>query len=454
VGEHDAFNPSGTSFSANVGQAFNGTVATFTDTDTVTPASDLAASIDWGDGTTTAGVVSGSAGSFSVSGSHTYGAAATNTLHVTLSDDAPGTATATATSTATVTSQNGQTFILTTSTDHFTGGVNSDTFIAAAGTPTKNDTLDGAGGTDEIVLTGPGTFDLRKPKTIINIETIEAKEGQAASGASPAQNQIIYLRDGMNATVNVGPATIDPSNPKAPTISIIGAHNAAIINLSSGNDVVTMGDVLETLHGGTGNDTAIVNKSTIGATIDGGGGVNTLQVKSGGIMAMGNNITNMQKVVLTPEVTAYDFTANAINGLLITDSNTLAFDTIRAGGLNQTLTGGGAGKETMFGFSGGNTTFKNNAATFNNDTIHNFDAPNAAIDITNMNSGNLQPISFVEDGSNTFGTLTVSDGTRTTALTLFGQFMAQNFHAASDGGSGTVITYQQPQQLAFLAASH
>jgi hypothetical protein len=47
-------------------------VATFTDGDSLTPAGDYTASINWGDGTTTSGTVSGSSGSFTVSGGHTY----------------------------------------------------------------------------------------------------------------------------------------------------------------------------------------------------------------------------------------------------------------------------------------------------------------------------------------------------------------------------------------------
>ena len=45
---------------------------------------------------------SDSAGSFTVTGSHTYASTGQDTVTVTLSDDAPGTATATATSTVTV----------------------------------------------------------------------------------------------------------------------------------------------------------------------------------------------------------------------------------------------------------------------------------------------------------------------------------------------------------------
>ena len=103
VGENDALTPHGTTLAATTDQLLNNvTVATFTDTDTVTPASDFTATIDWGDGTVTGGTVSGSNGSFAVSGSHTYTTAGQDTVKVTLSDDAPGTATAQATTTANV----------------------------------------------------------------------------------------------------------------------------------------------------------------------------------------------------------------------------------------------------------------------------------------------------------------------------------------------------------------
>jgi hypothetical protein len=60
---------------------------------------DFTASIDWGDGTVSAGTISGSAGSFTVSGSHVYAEEGTKTPTIVLADDAPGTATGTATAT-------------------------------------------------------------------------------------------------------------------------------------------------------------------------------------------------------------------------------------------------------------------------------------------------------------------------------------------------------------------
>jgi hypothetical protein len=103
VAEADALTPAPVTFSASTGTPFSGVVATFTDTYTANVPSDFTATIDWGDGTTTAGTVAGGGGTFSVSGTHTYATPGAKTVTVTLTDDAPGTASATATSTANVT---------------------------------------------------------------------------------------------------------------------------------------------------------------------------------------------------------------------------------------------------------------------------------------------------------------------------------------------------------------
>jgi PKD repeat protein len=101
VTEADVLTPGApVNFSTVVGTPFTGTVATFTDTDTVSPVGDFAAVINWGDASTSAGTVTGGGGSFTVSGTHTYTTAGNFSVTVTLTDDPPGTATATVTSTA------------------------------------------------------------------------------------------------------------------------------------------------------------------------------------------------------------------------------------------------------------------------------------------------------------------------------------------------------------------
>ena len=74
--------------SATEGSALPGTttVATFTDTNTSETASDLTASVAWGDGTTTTGTVSGGNRSFIVAGGHTYADEGSDPLAVTITD--------------------------------------------------------------------------------------------------------------------------------------------------------------------------------------------------------------------------------------------------------------------------------------------------------------------------------------------------------------------------------
>ncbi len=72
-------------------------VATFTDSNTAAAPANFAATINWGDGTTSPGTITGGP-TFQVSGTHTYAAGGTFTVTVTISD-APGTGSATATDT-------------------------------------------------------------------------------------------------------------------------------------------------------------------------------------------------------------------------------------------------------------------------------------------------------------------------------------------------------------------
>src|SRR5579871_3900368 len=86
------------------GLQFSGTVATFTDSDTASPATDFMATISWGDKTTSPGTVSASNGSFTVAGSHSYSGTGSLPIGVTLTEKTPGSATTTANGSLAVTS--------------------------------------------------------------------------------------------------------------------------------------------------------------------------------------------------------------------------------------------------------------------------------------------------------------------------------------------------------------
>jgi uncharacterized repeat protein (TIGR01451 family) len=68
-----ALQAQGAALPATALRSFGGTVATFTDSDPAGVVSDYAATISWGDGSTSAGVVSTQGSGFKVSGSHTFG---------------------------------------------------------------------------------------------------------------------------------------------------------------------------------------------------------------------------------------------------------------------------------------------------------------------------------------------------------------------------------------------
>jgi uncharacterized protein (TIGR03118 family) len=108
VAEGDVFTPAGVTLDTTAGVAFSGVVATFTDVNATTPAGDLSATINWGDGSTLdAGAVNGSNGTFTVTGSHTYAAfGGPDSVTVVLKEKSPGAASATASSTALIADPN------------------------------------------------------------------------------------------------------------------------------------------------------------------------------------------------------------------------------------------------------------------------------------------------------------------------------------------------------------
>jgi PKD repeat protein len=73
-------------------QAFNGTVAALQDGNPGAPLSDFTATIDWGDGSTSSGTVSGSGGSYGIAGAHTYASTGYFDVNVHVDDEGGSTA--------------------------------------------------------------------------------------------------------------------------------------------------------------------------------------------------------------------------------------------------------------------------------------------------------------------------------------------------------------------------
>jgi hypothetical protein len=82
--------------------AYSGPVASFTDLNHSTGAGQFIATINWGDGVVTTGIITGGSGTFTVGGTHTYGAKGSFVIQVNLSVPGPDYASAATASTADV----------------------------------------------------------------------------------------------------------------------------------------------------------------------------------------------------------------------------------------------------------------------------------------------------------------------------------------------------------------
>ena len=92
----------GISRSGTAGTPTTGTVATITDPNTSATASAYSATINWGDGTTSAGTITGGNGSFNVTGNHTYSTAGTYPVAVTITSVGTSQGSSTVTDSATI----------------------------------------------------------------------------------------------------------------------------------------------------------------------------------------------------------------------------------------------------------------------------------------------------------------------------------------------------------------
>lgn len=102
IADSDVLAVAPVTFAPAAGTTFTGTVATFSDSYAAAAAGDFNASIQWGDGMTTTGAITGGSGNFTVTGSHAYASEGDHTAVIVVADDPPGTAAATATATVTV----------------------------------------------------------------------------------------------------------------------------------------------------------------------------------------------------------------------------------------------------------------------------------------------------------------------------------------------------------------
>jgi len=269
IGDSDQLNGKGAALTGFAGQPFSGAVATFTDTDAQTTAADLAASIDWGDGTTATGTVTGSNGAFTVSGHHTYASAGQDSVTVTLLDDTPGTARATATSSIAV---SGGTLsgrgVLSGATEHVALAEDTAVAVFSDGNPTElasgfSATIDWGDGTTTpgTVTGGDGSFtvsgghsygDEGNPVAAVTLTRLADKVSATASGT---------IAVGENDNLTGHPATLSATASQP--------FSGAVATFTDTDLVATVGDLVAVINWGDGT------AATTG-TITGGDGAFTV----------------------------------------------------------------------------------------------------------------------------------------------------------------------------------
>jgi len=249
VGEADSFSVTADNFSGNPGVAINSVqVATFTDTYLGQVAGDLTAAISWGDGTTSAGTISGGSGSFTVRGSHTYTAGGNDTFTVTVSDDSPGTATASATGTATI-NLGGQ-MVLTSATEHvaLSNGTPVATFSDSNGGDTPASftaTIQWGDG-----VTSPGTVSGGAGSF-----TVSGGHTYADEGNDQASVTVTHTADMAQSTISgsVAVAEHDVLSSQNGSVTQQSGQTSITATFSDTDTVTTAGDFTATINWGDGS---------------------------------------------------------------------------------------------------------------------------------------------------------------------------------------------------------
>ncbi|WP_426442478.1 DUF4347 domain-containing protein [Bradyrhizobium genosp. P] len=160
----------------------------------------------------------------------------------------------------------------------------------------------------------------------------------------------------------------------------------------------------------------IANSGTLEATGGGGLIVNSAVDNSGSLSANGGNLT------LEGAVTG--------NGTAtISGAATLEF--------------GAASAEAASFAAGATGTLKLDQSSSFTGSVSGFTSGDA-LDLTDIAFGANSTLGYAANTNGTGGTLSISDGTHSASIALFGQYAAAGFHVGNDSGAGTIVTYADP----------
>jgi hypothetical protein len=322
-------------------------------------------------------------------------------------------------------------------------------------TPTGRLVLEGA-----ITNAASGVIGAFGAGSIVTLSaTVSGGTLETGSGGKILFNGVTLDGSNGHAVTNTG-SVVDNGSILLGTISNTGtiALNGSVISVGTGGVTLlgtgslTLSDSTENSIIGSGTSTTLTNQNTIsGAGVIGGQGL--LLTNQGVIDATGVNPlivdTGVSAVTNTGTLEATNngelFVASNVTntGHLIANNGSVIFAGAVSGIGTTTIQGAGS-------VEFGTTTTSNTTFAAGADGTVTFDAASTLttgkLSITGFTLGDtidLADINYVGSGPTltfTKGVLTVSDGTHVAKLHMVGSYTLANFHAASDGSAGTLIT--------------
>ncbi len=299
---HDAaLSAQAVTVSATEGSPFAGvTVANFTDANANSQSGDFSATVNWGDSASGTGVVTGSGGSYSVTGSHLYSGVGPYTVSVTISDSGGSTATVSAAASMTTAALSASgvavnaiagtsvSTIVASFTDANTGDAASTyTATVSWGDGSTNSSGTVTGSLGSFVVAASHTYSATGSYTVTT--TITDKDGTSTSTTSTATVSTVFA--GATANLTASPFTLTGSNPTATINWGDGNSSSGTVSGSSGNWTVTGSHVY-------------AQNGTYTATV-------TLTVSGGGSQTASSTVS-VSRAALVLSVTAINASANFI----------------------------------------------------------------------------------------------------------------------------------------------
>ncbi|HVX15776.1 MAG TPA: NF038129 family PEP-CTERM protein [Pirellulales bacterium] len=353
-----------TTVNGTVGVAFTGLVANFSDANSLGTVSEFSATIDWGDGTSSSGTVSGANGSFAVSGAHTYAKAGNDSVTVVVGDVDGQTATAASQADIIGGSlQASGTTITATAASAVTVGVASfsevneppqTVFMATIdwGDGTQSPGAVSANGNDGFAVTATHAYAHEGTRSIsVTIVGSDGTTATAISQADVADAPLVAAGDSITATAKVAftgqVATFsdaDPSGTAADFTATIdwgdGTSSAGTVAAGPSGPFEVTG--MHT-YASAGNDTIVVAIHDVGgalasttssATVIHAASTSSIQIEPTGIAVVGYANTPLDGIqvaafTLSDGSTSGSFSASIDWGDGVTDSGSIVLSGVQ-----------------------------------------------------------------------------------------------------------------------------